>query len=225
MWNNRLAMATTSVLLTRSMLYTRSGRACDDTWTVSTRGSQKRNDWSQEPVMRASTRRVHVSETTGGRKPTLFTCIVHGRYRVFMLTQMGDLFGRQIKPRDPSIPLHKVTPKKQRTLVRPYPTLHYTRAWRLQTCTQAPQRGDQISPFARWQRHRRSGLSRRHDMSERGHLWKLTLGIPCPRKRPIADLGLLARNVLGRRCQREVKTARNGLCAGSSDIRSTSYTI
>ena len=145
-------------------------------------------------------------------KHTLFASIVHGRHRVFVLTQIGDLLGRQIKPIDISVP-HSCTKhdeETQRTLVCPYPTLRYTRAWHLQTCRQAQQRGDQISLFARWQRHRRGGLSRQH-ISKWRHRWKLTLGIPCPRKRPIADLGLLARNALERRCQREVKTARNGL--------------
>jgi hypothetical protein len=143
----------------------------------------------------------------------LFASIVHGGHRVFVLTQIGDLLGRQIKPIDISVPhsCAKHDAETQRTLVCPYPILHYTRAWRLQTCTQAQQRGDQISLFARWQRHRRDGLSRQRNMSKWRHRWKLTLGIPCPRKRPIADLGLLARNALERCCQREVKTARNGL--------------
>lgn len=54
MWNKRLARATTNVLLTRSIWYTRSGRECDDWhWEFVDFGSQNLMVRSHEPVTNA----------------------------------------------------------------------------------------------------------------------------------------------------------------------------
>lgn len=109
MWKSRLAIATTRVLLTRSMWYIRSGVSWEACWGFSARESNTRIVLSHEPEMSAS-QVVDVNNETDRRdvkRLTSFFSVYQARDSIRMWSYNIGLFASKIKAKERSVMLNQ----------------------------------------------------------------------------------------------------------------------